>query len=66
MADTFPGILTCSWTSVGAGGGTCTAGPTAGNINDAVTLPAGGSVTYTARVQHLGGGHRQRCRTPRR
>src|SRR6185295_9222255 len=32
---------------VGAGGGTCTAAG-AGNINDAVTLPAGGSVTYTA------------------
>jgi uncharacterized repeat protein (TIGR01451 family) len=48
VADTFPASLTCSWTCVGAGGGTCTAGPTAGNINDAVSLPAGGSVTYTA------------------
>jgi uncharacterized repeat protein (TIGR01451 family) len=48
VADTFPAILTCTWTCVGAGGGTCTAGPVAGNINDAVNLPAGGSVTYTA------------------
>ncbi len=48
VADTFPGTLTCTWTCVGAGGGTCTAGPVAGNINDPVDLPAGGSVTYTA------------------
>ena len=45
--DTFPGSLTCSWTCVGAGGGTCTASGM-GNISDAVNLPAGGSVTYTA------------------
>ncbi len=48
VADTFPASLTCSWTCVGAGGGACTAGPVAGNINDSVNLPAGGSVTYTA------------------
>jgi uncharacterized repeat protein (TIGR01451 family) len=48
VADTFPGILTCSTTCVGASGGTCTAGPTAGPINDTVNLPAGGSVTYTS------------------
>ena len=48
VADTFPASLTCSTTCVGAGGGTCTAGPFAGNINDAVNLPSGGSVTYTA------------------
>lgn len=47
VADTFPAVLTCTWTCVGAGGGTCTASGS-GNINDAVTLPAGGSVTYTA------------------
>ena len=47
MADTFPAILTCTWTCVGAGGGTCTAAGS-GNINDTVNLPAGGSVTYTA------------------
>ena len=48
VADTFPASLTCSTTCVGAGGGTCTAGPIAGNINDTVNLPSGGSVTYTA------------------
>ncbi|WP_170113274.1 proprotein convertase P-domain-containing protein [Ahniella affigens] len=47
VADTFPASLTCSWTCVGAGGGTCTAA-SSGNINDLVNLPAGGSVTYTA------------------
>jgi uncharacterized repeat protein (TIGR01451 family) len=47
VADTFPATLTCTWTCVGAGGGTCTAAGT-GNINDTVNLPTGGSVTYTA------------------
>ena len=47
VADTFPASLTCTWTCAGAGGGTCTAAG-AGNINDSVNLPAGGSVTYTA------------------
>ena len=47
VADTFPAALTATWTCVGAGGGTCTAAG-AGNINDTVNLPAGGSVTYTA------------------
>ncbi len=47
VADTFPAILTCTWTCVGAGGGTCTAAGS-GNINDTVNLPSGGSVTYTA------------------
>ena len=47
VADTFPASLTCTWTCVGAGGGTCTAAG-AGNINDSVNLPSGGSVTYTA------------------
>jgi len=47
VADTFPATLTCTWTCVGAGGGACTAAG-AGNINDTVNLPAGGSVTYTA------------------
>jgi uncharacterized repeat protein (TIGR01451 family) len=47
VADTFPAVLTCTWTCVGAGGGTCTASGS-GNINDTVNLPVGGSVTYTA------------------
>jgi uncharacterized repeat protein (TIGR01451 family) len=48
VSDTFPASLTCTWTCVGAGGGTCTAGPVAGNIADTVNLPVGGSATYTA------------------
>ncbi len=47
VADTFPASLTCNWTCVGAGGGTCTAAG-AGNINDSANLPSGGGVTYTA------------------
>jgi uncharacterized repeat protein (TIGR01451 family) len=47
VADTFPGNLTCTWTCVGAGGGSCTAAGS-GNIGDTVNLPAGGSTTYTA------------------
>jgi uncharacterized repeat protein (TIGR01451 family) len=47
VADTFPASLTCGWTCAGAGGGTCTASG-AGNINDTVALPVGGSATYTA------------------
>jgi uncharacterized repeat protein (TIGR01451 family) len=47
VADTFPASLTCTWTCVGAGGGTCTAAGS-GNINDTVNLPSGASVTYTA------------------
>src|SRR6185295_14956037 len=44
VADTFPADLTCTWTCVGAGGGTCTASGS-GDISDTVNLPAGGSVT---------------------
>ena len=47
VADTFPAALTCTWTCVGAGGGTCTASG-AGNFADTVNLPVGGNVTYTA------------------
>ena len=47
VADTFPAALTCTWTCVGAGGGTCTASGS-GNISDTVNLPAGASTTYTA------------------
>jgi len=54
VADTFPAALTCTWTCVGAGGGTCTAAGS-GNINDTVNLPSGGSVTYTASCSISGG-----------
>ena len=50
VSDTFPAVLTCSTTSVAAGGATGNdAGPFAGNINDTgIALPVGASVTYTA------------------
>ncbi|MDX1998485.1 MAG: GEVED domain-containing protein, partial [Thermoanaerobaculia bacterium] len=49
VADTFPAACaTVSWTCVGAGGGTCTAGPVAGNIADSANLPASATATYTA------------------
>ncbi len=51
VTDTFPASLSCSTTCAGAGGGTCTAGPFTGNINDTVNLPAGASVTYTSVCQ---------------
>ncbi|HET9317093.1 MAG TPA: proprotein convertase P-domain-containing protein, partial [Vicinamibacteria bacterium] len=49
VADTFPASLTCNWTCVGSGpnAGSCTAAGS-GNINDPVTLPTSGIVTYTA------------------
>lgn len=42
-----PEILSPSWTCVATGGGTCPAGPTAGNIAANVTLPAGARATFT-------------------
>ncbi|MEO8196260.1 MAG: Calx-beta domain-containing protein [Thermoanaerobaculia bacterium] len=50
VVDNFAGILSgCSTSCVGTGGGSCTAGPVSGNLNDtAVNLPVGASVTYTA------------------
>ncbi|MFN7962487.1 MAG: GEVED domain-containing protein [Thermoanaerobaculia bacterium] len=47
VSDTFPATLTCTWTCVGAGGGSCTASGS-GNIGDSANLPNGGSATYTA------------------
>ena len=52
VADTFPAVLTCTWTCVGAGGGTCTAGSGAGNINDTVNLPVGGSRHLHRHLSH--------------
>ena len=54
VTDAFPASLTCNWTCSGSNGGTCTA-VGAGNINDVVNLPAGGSVTYTANCSIAGG-----------
>jgi uncharacterized repeat protein (TIGR01451 family) len=47
VSDTFPASLTCTWTCVGTGGGTCTAFGS-GNIADTANLPVSASVIYTA------------------
>lgn len=47
VADMFPAFLTCSWTCVGALGGSCTAAGV-GDISDSVNLPVGATATYTA------------------
>ncbi len=47
VSDTFPGSLSCNWTCSGASGGTCAASGS-GNISDSITLPMGGTATYTA------------------
>ncbi len=49
VTDTFPAFLqNCSTTCVAAGGATCNAGPILGLLNDSISLPAGGTATYTA------------------
>jgi len=40
-------VTGASWTCVAAGGATCTAGPVTGALVDTVTLPVGGTATYT-------------------
>lgn len=47
VVDNFPAtLLGVTWSCSGAGGGTCGAPNGAGNINQVVNLPAGGSVTF--------------------
>ncbi|WP_436792765.1 LPXTG cell wall anchor domain-containing protein [Actinospongicola halichondriae] len=48
IADTFPAGLTCTYTSVAAGGATGNTASGSGNINDLVAMPDGASITYTA------------------
>ena len=40
-------IASATWTCVAAGGATCNAGPVSGPIVDTITLPVGGTATYT-------------------
>ena len=47
VIDTFPGVLTCSWTSAAAGGATGNTSGT-GILGDTLAMPAGSTVTYTA------------------
>jgi uncharacterized repeat protein (TIGR01451 family) len=49
VADTFAAeLLSCSTTCIGFGGGSCTSGPTAGNISTVVSLPVGAAVAFTS------------------
>jgi uncharacterized repeat protein (TIGR01451 family) len=49
VTDVFPPeLLGCSWTCEDFSGALCTAGPVAGDIDDAVDLPVGGRLEYTA------------------
>ncbi|MEM1205761.1 MAG: CARDB domain-containing protein, partial [Acidobacteriota bacterium] len=47
VVDTFPSDLTCTWTCSASVGSSCSAAG-AGDINDPVSLLAGGTATYTA------------------
>ncbi|MCP4657090.1 MAG: DUF11 domain-containing protein, partial [bacterium] len=47
VADIFPAVLTCGWTSLAGGGATGNTNGS-GDLADTLSLPAGGSVTYTA------------------
>ncbi len=49
VSDVFAATLeSCATTCVGAGGGSCTAGPVVGNLDETANLPVGGSATYSA------------------
>ena len=47
VADNFPAVTTCSWTSVATGGATGN-GTGSGNLAESLSLPPGSAVTYTA------------------
>ncbi|MCH9650301.1 MAG: DUF11 domain-containing protein, partial [Deltaproteobacteria bacterium] len=46
VSDTLPADLSCTWTSVAAGGATNN-GSGSGDVNDTVSLPSGSTVTYS-------------------
>lgn len=49
IADTFPAACTSvNWTCTGAGGASCAAANGSGNINQNVSLPPGGSLSFSA------------------
>jgi uncharacterized repeat protein (TIGR01451 family) len=48
VTDTFPAGLTCSYTSVNAGGATGNTAAGSGNLVETLSMPNGSSVTYTA------------------
>jgi uncharacterized repeat protein (TIGR01451 family) len=46
----LPHVTSATWTCTAAGGTNCTAGPVTGNIVDTISIPVGGTATYTANV----------------
>lgn len=48
VADEFPLGLSCQWTCAAAGGAACGAAAGTGDIDQAVSLPVGGTATFTA------------------
>ena len=48
VTDTFPSALTCTYTSIAAGGATGNTAAGAGDLSETLSMPAGSSVTYTA------------------
>mgnify|MGYP001818682170 FL=1 len=48
LTDAFPVDLSCSWTSVAAGGATGNTAAGSGDLAETLSMPAGSSVTYTA------------------
>ncbi len=48
VVDNYPASLSCSYTSVVAGGASGNTADGSGDIDDTLVLPAGSSVTYTA------------------
>jgi len=46
----LPQVAGASWTCVAAGGASCAAGPVAGNLADTISVPVGGSATYTLQL----------------
>ncbi|MEM6588943.1 MAG: autotransporter domain-containing protein [Pseudomonadota bacterium] len=48
VGDTFSSDLTCTYTSVAAGGATGNTASGSGNLSETLSMPSGSSVTYTA------------------
>ncbi len=47
LTDTFPAVLTCTYTSGAAGGATGNTAAGSGDLAETLSMPAGSSVTYT-------------------
>lgn len=47
LADAFPGIVSCTFTSLASGGATGNTAMGSGNLAETLSMPSGSSVTYT-------------------